>query len=224
MNLKKIVGYLLLISAKGFNLNRRNLISCSLPLFRVNNNEDNENNIATLIQEQSNNIYFYGSVTPETCFALRSKINEISEKSRRFAIDYKTETFPIYLHIQSGGGSLFPVLYIIDLIKDNSIPIYTCVDGFAASAATLMSVVGSKRYMTKNSLMLIHQLSSGTDEGKYSEIKDQVQNMDSLMKIIINTYKENTNMTDDKLFELLQKDIWLNSTECLKYGLVDEII
>ena len=224
MNLKKIMGYLLLISASGFNLNRRNLISCSLPLFRVNNNEDNENNIATLIQEQSNNIYFYGSVTPETCFALRSKINEISEKSRRFAIDYKTETFPIYLHIQSGGGSLFPVLYIIDLIKDNSIPIYTCVDGFAASAATLMSVVGSKRYMTKNSLMLIHQLSSGTDEGKYSEIKDQVQNMDSLMKIIINTYKENTNMTDDKLFELLQKDIWLNSTECLKYGLVDEII
>ena len=224
MNLKKIVGYLLLISANGFNLNRRNLISCSLPLFRINNHENNEDNIATLIQEQSNDIYFYGSVTPETCFALRSKINEISERSKRFAIDYKTETFPIYLHIQSGGGSLFPVLYIIDLIKDNNIPIYTCVDGFAASAATLMSVVGSKRYMTKNSLMLIHQLSSGTDEGKYSEIKDQVQNMDSLMKIIINTYKENTNMTDNELFELLQKDIWLNSTECLKYGLVDEII
>ena len=226
MNLKKILSCLFLVSAHGFNLNRRNLIRFSAPLLKINNykDDDNENNIATLIQEQSNDIYFYGSVTPETCFALRSKINEISERSKRFSLDYKTQPFPIYLHIQSGGGSLFPVLYIIDLIKDNNIPIYTCVDGFAASAATLISVVGAKRYMTKNSLMLIHQLSSGTDVGKYSEIKDQVQNMDSLMRIIINTYKENTNMTDNELFELLQKDIWLNSTECLKYGLVDEII
>ena len=72
--------------------------------------------------------------------------------------------------------------------------------------------------MTKNSLMLIHQLSSGTDAGKYSEIKDQVQNMDSLMEIIVNTYKENTLLNDNELLELLQKDIWLNATQCLQYG------
>ena len=98
------------------------------------------------------------------------------------------------------------------------------MDGFAASAATLLSVVGNKRFMTKNSLMLIHQLSSGTDAGKYSEIKDQVQNMDSLMEIIVNTYKENTLLKDNELLELLQKDIWLNASQCLQYGLIDEII
>ena len=44
------------------------------------------------------------------------------------------------------------------------------------------------------------------------------------MRIIINVYKENTNITDEDLMYLLQKDLWLNSTQCLKYGLVDEII
>jgi ATP-dependent protease ClpP protease subunit len=78
--------------------------------------------------------------------------------------------------------------------------------------------------MTKNSLMLIHQLSTTTENGKYAELQDQMANMDSLMKIIVNIYKENTNISDSDLFLLLQKDIWLNSTECLRYGLVDEII
>ena len=44
------------------------------------------------------------------------------------------------------------------------------------------------------------------------------------MEIIVNTYKQNTLLKDNELIELLQKDIWLNSTECLKYGLIDEII
>lgn len=230
MNLRKLILYFFISTCSGFNLNRRALVTSSISAFKLlslddHDNED-ENKMINYLQESSNEIYFYGAVTPESCFALRNKINDLTQKSKRFSINYNTEPFPIYLHIQSGGGNLFPVLYVIDIIKnhDNSIPIYTMVDGFAASAATLISVVGQKRYMTKNSLMLIHQLSSGTEEGKYSEIKDQVHNMDSLMKIIIKIYQENTKMDDDTLFDLLQKDIWLNSTECLKYGLVDEII
>lgn len=222
---------LLLHNSSSFNLNRRVLLSNSAPLINIRLAKDNEENTenynqATYIQEETNDIYFYGPVTPETCFVLKNKINELSGKSKKYAINYKSVPFPIHLHIQSGGGSLFPVLYIIDIIKKNDgvVPIYTYVDGYAASAATLMSVVGQRRFMTKNSLMLIHQLSSGTDSGKYSEIKDQVQNMDSLMKIIIDIYRDNTKLSDEALFDLLQKDLWLNSTECLKYGLVDEII
>ena len=150
----------------------------------------------------------------------------MTQKSNKFAYIYDTEPFPIHLHIQSQGGLLFSSIYLVDLIRnqDKNVPIYTFVDGFAASAATLLSVVGHKRYITKNSLMLIHQLSAGSENGKYTELQDQMRNMDSLMRIIVDVYKENTNLTDQELLELLHKDIWLNSTECLKYGLVDEII
>ena len=64
----------------------------------------------------------------------------------------------------------------IDLIENLNTPVYTYIDGFAASAATLISVVGKKRFITKNSLMLIHQL-SGSDTGKFYELQDQMTNM-----------------------------------------------
>ena len=228
MNLKKLLFFFLINKSTAFGLSRRLLLANSGPLINIKmaiDNDGNNEQPSTLIQEESNEIYFYGEVSPMSCFALKNRINDLTQKSIKYSILFKSPPFPIHLHIQSGGGSLFPTLYLIDLIKNSHVvPIYTFVDGFAASAATLLSVVGNKRFMTKNSLMLIHQLSSGTDAGKYSEIKDQVQNMDSLMEIIVNTYKENTLLKDNELIELLQKDIWLNATECLQYGLIDEII
>ena len=77
--------------------------------------------------------------------------------------------------------------------------------------------------MTKNSLMLIHQLSSSSS-GKYNEIEDEMENLDNIMNIVINLYLNNTNIDEFKLKELLKKDIWLDSKTCLNYGLVDKII
>tara|TARA_Y100000991_G_C21782532_1_gene267805 strand:- start:209 stop:613 length:405 start_codon:yes stop_codon:yes gene_type:complete len=130
---------------------------------------------------------------------------------------------PINLHIQSEGGSLYHALYIIDLIRELNTPVHTYIDGFAASAATLISVVGTKRYMTENSLMLIHQL-SGSESGKYYELEDQMNNMDILMNIIRKIYLNYSTITPNYLEYLLQKDLWLESKTCLEYGLVDEII
>ena len=102
-------------------------------------------------------------------------------------------------------------------------PVYTYIDGFAASAATLISVVGKKRFITKNSLMLIHQL-SGSDSGKYDELQDQMSNMKVLMDMIENIYLNHTYIQLNELEILLKKDIWLNAETCLKFGLVDEIL
>ena len=77
--------------------------------------------------------------------------------------------------------------------------------------------------MTKNSLMLVHQL-SGSDSGKYNELQDQMTNMNILMKIIKDIYLNNTKLNPEILNTLLQKDLWLDSEICLQYGLVDEIL
>ena len=47
--------------------------------------------------------------------------------------------------------------------------------------------------------------------------------MNSLMQIIVNCYLNHTRIEPVTLHRLLRKDIWLNSTTCLEYGLVDEI-
>jgi len=170
-----------------------------------------------------NNLYFYSPVDQESSLLLEQKLLALNQHNLRLLEKYQIEKTPIHLHIQSFGGSLFHTLYLVDLIKNLETPVYTYVDGFAASAATLISTAGTRRFMSKNSLMLIHQLSSGSS-GKYSELKDENENLDVLMDFIVNHYLSNTKIEKRELMGLLKRDIWLNSSSCLKYGLVDEIV
>ena len=186
-------------------------------------NEDLQEKEDILINTVDYDIYFYSPITKYSCFELETNLLILDNKSQMLKNKYNIDTGPINLHIQSNGGSLFHSIYIVDLIQNLETPVYTYIDGFAASAATLISVSGKKRYMSKNSLMLIHQLSGGVN-GKFFEIKDESENLDGLMNYIIKTYLENSKMEEDNLREILKRDIWLNASYCLQNGLVDGIL
>ena len=172
-----------------------------------------------LLTTIDNDIYFYSSINQQSAFELEKTIITMD----KIAVQHNITDIPINLHIQSYGGSLHHTLYLIDLIKNLHTPVHTYIDGFAASAATLLSCAGKERFMTKNSIMLIHQLSSGF-EGKYNEIHDENENINNLMGFIVQFYLENTNLKRDELRALLKRDLWLDSSKCLSMGLVDKII
>ena len=244
---KNVLLTLLLIKSDSFSLNRRSVLGGIVGMNALDNTDSKKENIEIpkettnnnflsnkndnselnaeygIIQELNNDIYFYGPVTQRSCFELKNKINELDLRSSVYTAQYKIPPPPIHLHIQSNGGSIFHTLYIVDLIQNIDTPVYTYIDGFAASAATLISVVGKKRFITKNSLMLIHQL-SGSDNGKFYELQDQMTNMNILMNTIGNIYLNKTNIPPSELDVLLRKDLWLDSKTCLNYGLVDKII
>jgi ATP-dependent protease ClpP protease subunit len=111
----------------------------------------------------------------------------------------------------------------MDTILRCKVPVYTYVDGFAASAATFLTIVGNKRFISRHSYMLIHQLTSNF-WGKYSEFQDAKQNLDLMMDTIKNVYKKYTKVPVRKLNEILKHDLMWDAETCLKYGLVDEII
>ena len=52
----------------------------------------------------------------------------------------------------------------------------------------------------------------------------KLSNINVLMSMIVDIYEKNTHLNNTRLHELLQKDIWLPSDVCLKFGLVDEIL
>jgi ATP-dependent protease ClpP protease subunit len=178
----------------------------------------------TTVQSTNNNIYFYGEVSESSTLQLKTKMEELDMHSQVTALQYRTDPYPIHLHIQSYGGSLLHTFYVMDVIKTLKTPVYTYIDGFAASAATLMSVCGKRRFMTESSVMLIHQLSSGGAAGKFEEIKNEYSNLVEFMDIIKKTYLNYGNISSERLDELLKQDLWLNSAKSLEYGFVDEII
>ena len=175
------------------------------------------------ISVHENKIYFYSNVNRESVVELNKKIGEIESKSLTLSNNLDISPPPIKIFINSGGGSITAGISSMDTILRTKVPVHTYVDGFCASAATFLSIVGTKRFISKNSYMLIHQLSSQF-WGKYSELEDQKQNLDLMMDMIKNTYKEYTKVTVKKLDEILKHDLFWDAETCKTLGLVDEIV
>jgi len=171
----------------------------------------------------NNRIYFYEYVSHKSILNLTEQVHTVTKKMQVLAVENEIEPPPIMLHISSYGGSVFAGFAGMDMIKSNPLPIHTIVDGAAASAATLLSVVGHKRSVRKNAYMLIHQLSSCLF-GKFEEIKDDMQNLEKLMGTIKQTYIDHAKIPGDKLEEILKHDWWFSAEDCLRFGLVDEIV
>ena len=179
-----------------------------------------DNNV---VEFSHNRIYFYSGVTRPKILKLNKGIFNLNVNmlSKTGPLEY--EPPPIILHINSYGGSVFAGLSAVDYIKNSKIPVTTVIDGCAASAATLMSCVGSHRQMNRNACMLVHQL-SGAMWGKFQEMQDDMQNSEMLMEKIKNIYKEHTKIPKKEMDNILKHDIWWEAEKCLQYGLVDEII
>tara|TARA_B100001769_G_C22111734_1_gene601608 strand:+ start:4748 stop:5533 length:786 start_codon:yes stop_codon:yes gene_type:complete len=167
-------------------------------------------------------INYYGAVTTESCLALTSMIKNMDIKSKELEIQYDYR-IPIKIHIQSIGGELMPSFYVCDLIRNLDTPVHIYIDGYVASAAATIAVCGHKRYMTKHSSMLIHQLKSSSS-GKFTELKDEMSNLNMFMMNLKDIFLTNTKIEEEELEKLLLSDIWLSSEKCLEYGLVDNIL
>ena len=110
------------------------------------------------IERESNHIYFYSEVNRDSIFDLLAHIREAEEESMYLQYKLNIEEVPIYLHINSYGGSVHAAFAAIDAIISCRVPIYTIIEGATASAGTLISVVGKKRFIRPNAMMLIHHL------------------------------------------------------------------
>jgi len=171
-----------------------------------------------------NTIFFYADVTEQSALDLNTALYEVDAKLKNTYNFLGPEFVPhIKLRINSYGGSLFAGLAILDTIRRLKSQVHTYVDGAAASAATIISVAGTKRFIGKNSLMLIHQLSTG-NYGKYSELEDDMENNKRLMKAIKDIYKQYTKVPMKQIDEILKHDLWFDSAKCLELGLVDTIL
>ena len=177
-----------------------------------------------VVETTNNRIYYYSEVSRQKILVLNKSLRNLNDnllnQAQLLNLDNPAN---IYLHVNSFGGSVFAGLSAVDYVKSCEVPVVTVVEGCAASAATLFSVVAPHRQIRNNSFMLIHQISSGM-WGKYEELKDSLDNCDLFMRIIKDIYGEYTKIPKKKLNEILKHDLWFDAETCLEYGLVDEII
>ena len=176
------------------------------------------------VEINDNRLYFYAPVTESSVLEFTKLLHALDVEMQHLAIRLGVKDVPIQVHIHSGGGDLFAGLAAVDAILSTKSSVHTYILGQAASAATLMSLVGKQRFIHRNSFMLIHQLSSFMLQGTHEQFKDEFENQERLMEQIKRIYREHAGMDDDTLEDLLKHDLWLNAERCLDLGLVDEVV
>jgi ATP-dependent protease ClpP protease subunit len=177
------------------------------------------------IKSVDNSIFFYCDIHTQSCAELNRLLREVDSKLQQAKMIMNEEDFipTIHLRINSYGGDLFAGISTVDTIRELKSRVYTYVEGAAASAATIISIAGKKRFIGKNAFMLIHQLSS-VCAGTYEQMNDGQENNKRLMSLIKNLYKQYTKIPMKELDSILKHDLWMDSDTCLKFGLVDKVL
>lgn len=157
-----------------------------------------------------NKIFFHSDVDDESVFKLVTKIQKMEHLSK------------ITIFIKSDGGDVYAGLCAMDHLRASPLEITTVADGMCASAATLILYGGDTRLMMPNSRILIHQLSSEFS-GKFEEFKSEERNLRSLMKQVRSVYESNSQIPSEKLDKYMDSDIYLKSSTCMRYGIVNGI-
>lgn len=180
-----------------------------------------------LIYLKHNHLYFHTEVSEDSVDVIKKLMRQYWNKMSNIKKTHECAVFkpkPLYLHIFSPGGCVYSGLSLYDFVLEykKKIPVYTVVEGMAASAATFISVAGTKRFITPNSYMLIHQLSTFIG-GNFEQVQDGYDNSKKSMEKIMNIYKTHTKINKKKIPNILKHDLNWDAQECLTNGLVDEI-
>jgi len=127
----------------------------------------------------------------------------------------------------SPGGSVIDGLALYDYIqslrkaKHN---IITSTVGYAASMGGILLQAGDIRRMSSESYVLVHEISAGA-VGKFGEMEDEMIFIKKIQGRILNIFASRSKLTAKQWeSKWSRKDLWLDSTECLQFGLVDEVV
>jgi len=131
----------------------------------------------------------------------------------------------IRVYINSPGGEVYAGLAMYDTMQMVNNDVSTFAMGFAASAASLILVAGTKgkRYALPNSRVLIHQGSTGF-RGNTPDVEIQARESINLVARCIEILAAHSGQPYDKVKHDTERDYYLNAEEAKEYGLIDAVL
>jgi ATP-dependent Clp protease protease subunit len=140
-------------------------------------------------------------------------------------LDSEDSSKPIYLYINSPGGSVISGLAIFDCMQHIKSEVITINLGLAASMASFILAAGSKgkRLALPSSRTMIHQPMGGA-QGQAEDIKVEAAQIMRIRDNLVKMYSMMTGQTQDQIVKDLDRDNFLGAYEAMEYGLVDRVL
>lgn len=129
----------------------------------------------------------------------------------------------VNLYINSMGGSVKEALGIYSALRRCPASVVAHIDGFAASAASIIAMAADRVIMPRNTTMMVHN-AAWCIYGNSEELRKSADDLDIINGAMLQSYivKAGDKLTMEKLAEMADGETWLSAEECILYGLADE--
>ena len=171
----------------------------------------------------------YTRLGVERILFLGSEVNDGIANSlvaQMLYLDADDSSKPIYLYINSPGGSVTAGLAIYDTIQYVKSEVVTICVGLAASMGAFLLAAGTKgkRVALPHSRIMIHQPLGGTSRRQASDIEIEAREILRMKEMLNRSLSEMSGQTFEKIEKDTDRDYFLSAEEAKEYGLIDRVI
>ncbi|MFU8886122.1 MAG: ATP-dependent Clp protease proteolytic subunit [Cyanobacteriota bacterium] len=141
-------------------------------------------------------------------------------------LDSEDNSKPIYLYINSPGGSVTAGLAIFDTMQYVKSDVVTICVGLAASMGAFLLAAGTKgkRLALPHSRIMIHQPLGGTSQRQASDIEIEAKEILRIKDMLNHSMADMTGQPFAKIEKDTDRDYFLSAAEAKDYGLIDRVI
>ena len=189
------------------------------------------NNLVPVVVEQTNHgersYDIYSRLLKERIIMLDGEVNDMSAsliKAQLLFLEAEDGEKPIWLYINSPGGSVSAGLGIYDTMNYIRPEVGTICTGLAASMGAFLLCSGAKgkRICLPNSEVMIHQPLGGA-QGQATEILIAAKHIERTRDRLNRIIADNCGKTVEEVAAATERDNWLTAEEAKAFGLIDEI-
>ena len=171
----------------------------------------------------------YTRLGVERILFLGSEVNDDIANSlvaQMLYLDSEDSSKPIYLYINSPGGSVTAGLAIYDTIQYVKSEVVTICVGLAASMGAFLLAAGTKgkRVALPHSRIMIHQPLGGTSRRQASDIEIEAREILRMKDMLNHSLADMSGQTFEKIEKDTDRDYFFSAEEAMAYGLIDRVI
>ncbi|MBW0175271.1 MAG: ATP-dependent Clp protease proteolytic subunit [Vulcanococcus sp.] len=171
----------------------------------------------------------YTRLGVERILFLGSEVNDAIANSlvaQMLYLDSEDNSKPIYLYINSPGGSVTAGLAIYDTIQYVKSDVVTICVGLAASMGAFLLGAGTKgkRLALPHSRIMIHQPLGGTSQRQASDIEIEAREILRIKDMLNKSMSDMTGQELAKIEKDTDRDYFMSAAEAVQYGLIDRVI
>ncbi|MBE9177155.1 ATP-dependent Clp protease proteolytic subunit [Oculatella sp. LEGE 06141] len=141
-------------------------------------------------------------------------------------LDSDDPSKPIYLYINSPGGSVTAGMAIYDTMQHIKSDVVTICVGLAASMGAFLLAAGSpgKRSALPHSRIMIHQPLGGTGRRQATDIEIEAKQILRVRRELNELLAHHSGKTVEQIDKDTDRDYFMSAEEAKEYGLIDRVI